>query len=356
MQWAGETREGEEAIFTETFSMEPSTPKHVRKRKNYVSGRTARPAAARKLWPASSASASASNDTANHQELAHPVQIEQDCNGGEDIYYDEHPDAPPEMTNSKLCWETYRQQVDFVNGLSTREEETLDRINSGPADEVVVQIEDVQLTKKMLEFFATPELYADTYVSDEVIEAWKRMFRRQNISDTRDDGKVLLDSTAKIQFFRTIGSGENDTLLNYGIEYLQHDMVFLPMKRGAHWYLAVINSRKHKIQVLDTNRKQNLDYSDLKNILMIIEECLELAGKEGHSNGWPDFKVASWDVERVQNIPRQTDRSSYGLFLIIYLQFWTGEKMSETFTKDNINMFRWKLGPSLIWSPLNMIH
>lgn len=52
-------------------------------------------------------------------------------------------------------------------------------------------------------------------------------------------------------------------------------------------------------------------------------------------------------------IPKQIDMSSCGLYVIKYMEYWTGEKMSKTFTQADIELFRLKLAAELLSSPLN---
>ncbi|XP_039835186.1 sentrin-specific protease 2-like [Panicum virgatum] len=114
-------------------------------------------------------------------------------------------------------------------------------------------------------------------------------------------------------------------------------MIFLPINQNrSHWYLAVINTKKQEIHVLDSLGIQLQEREELKYTLKQIEQCLELASIEFQSSSWPDYKVASWKVTQVEEIPKQTDMSSCGLFMIKYLEHWTGEKLNEQFTQVSL--------------------
>ncbi|CAN6230378.1 unnamed protein product [Urochloa humidicola] len=59
------------------------------------------------------------------------------------------------------------------------------------------------------------------------------------------------------------GTSLRPWLTRRALDYLEHDMVFLPINvTETHWYLGVINSKRHEIQVLDSLGKIGRD--DLK--------------------------------------------------------------------------------------------
>ncbi|ONL99896.1 hypothetical protein ZEAMMB73_Zm00001d029972 [Zea mays] len=102
--------------------------------------------------------------------------------------------------------------------------------------------------------------------------------------------------------------------------------VFIPINiRVTHWYLAVINARNMEIQVLDslgtTFERNDLTNSPLREINM------------GYA--------------------KQTDGSSCGLFLLNYIEYWTGDELSNSFTQDDMSHFRKKLAAILLSSYMN---
>lgn len=128
---------------------------------------------------------------------------------------------------------------DTVCTISRIEEQLFDKINSAPEEEILVQIDNVALQKNVMKSLADPKL---------------------------EDGPQ---------------------------KYLQDD-IFLPINQNrSHWYLAVINTKKQEIHVLDSLGIQLQEREELKYTLKQIEQCLELASIEFQSSSWPDYKVAS---------------------------------------------------------------
>ncbi|XP_020395792.1 uncharacterized protein [Zea mays] len=50
---------------------------------------------------------------------------------------------------------------------------------------------------------------------------------------------------------------------------------------------------------------------------------------------------------------KQTDSSSCGLFLLNYIEYWTGDELSDSFTQDDMSHFRKKMAAILLSSELN---
>ncbi|CAL4916489.1 unnamed protein product [Urochloa decumbens] len=68
---------------------------------------------------------------------------------------------------------------------------------------------------------------------------------------------------------------------------------------------------------------------------------------------WPDLQVSSWKrVEQFKN-QMQTDGVSCGLFLLNFIEYWTGESLSDDFTQSDMYKLRLKLGAILLDTPLN---
>ncbi|WVZ79783.1 hypothetical protein U9M48_027320 [Paspalum notatum var. saurae] len=119
--------------------------------------------------------------------------------------------------------------------------------------------------------------------------------------------------------------------------YISHDMVFIPINiTDAHWYLAVLNGRKR----------------ELKGIQMQIDYVSRYNELNDHS--WPDLQVASWPWREIQlNDATQSDNYSCGLFMLNYMEYWTGDKLSDNFTQADMTHFREKIAAILPSSDLN---
>nr|TKW21673.1 hypothetical protein SEVIR_4G135600v2 [Setaria viridis] len=70
-------------------------------------------------------------------------------------------------------------------------------------------------------------------------------------------------------------------------------------------------------------------------------------------NKWPNPQVSSWHVVEQFYHRMQIDGVSCGLFLLNFMEYWTGEKLSNTFTQSDMTNFRLKLAAILCGSTLN---
>ncbi|AQK81353.1 hypothetical protein ZEAMMB73_Zm00001d036556 [Zea mays] len=128
-----------------------------------------------------------------------------------------------------------------------------------------------------------------------------------------------------------ISSAERRVLL-----YLDHDMVFIPINiREMHWYLAVINARNMEIQVLDSLGTSS-GRNDLIDTIKGLQRQIDMVSqrKELKDHRWPDLRVASWPLREIEmEYAKQIDSSSCGLFLLNYIEYWTGDELSDNFTQ-----------------------
>ncbi|KAM0826346.1 hypothetical protein ACQ4PT_068928 [Festuca glaucescens] len=125
----------------------------------------------------------------------------------------------------------------------------------------------------------------------------------------------------------------------------------------THWYLAVVNAKKRLIQVLDS-LGPGMSRSDLILVLRRLQKHLKIASqRKGFDIGekWQDLDVLTWPiVEHVQK-PVQTDGASCGLFMLNFMEYWTGDMLSDNITQEDMKSFRRKLVAILHDSELNKI-
>ncbi|ONM22730.1 hypothetical protein ZEAMMB73_Zm00001d006072 [Zea mays] len=218
----------------------------------------------------------------------------------------------------------------------------------------VVLIDDAFVERKWMECLFQP----DAYLGDEVIDCYINLIKAQEHLKCRS-GDELYPSKDMAQ----ISSAERRVLL-----YLDHDMVFIPINiREMHSYLAVINARNMEIQVLDSlgtssGRNDLIDtvslyklnnYESLINLksqllILCFYNNIKIKGlqrqidmvfqrKELKDHRWPDLRVASWPLREIEmEYAKQTDSSSCGLFLLNYIEYWTGDELSDNFTQDDM--------------------
>ncbi|ONM53446.1 hypothetical protein ZEAMMB73_Zm00001d019636 [Zea mays] len=134
------------------------------------------------------------------------------------------------------------------------------------------------------------------------------------------------------------------------------DEVFIPINiRETHWYLAVIHARNMEIQVLDSLGTSQ-DRKDLTDFIKGLQRQIDMISqrKELKDHRWPDLQVASWPLREIDmGYAKQTDSSSCGLFLLNYIEYWTGDELSDSFTQDDMSHFRKKMAAILLSSDLN---
>uniref|UniRef100_A0A804P2C0 Ubiquitin-like protease family profile domain-containing protein n=1 Tax=Zea mays TaxID=4577 RepID=A0A804P2C0_MAIZE len=117
------------------------------------------------------------------------------------------------------------------------------------------------------------------------------------------------------------------------------DEVFIPINiRETHWYLAVIHASNMEIQVLDSLGTSQ-DRKDLTDSIKGLQRQIDMISqrKELKDHRWPNLQVASWPLREIDmGYAKQTDSSSCGLFLLNYIEYWTGDELSDSFTQDDM--------------------
>nr|VDD55092.1 unnamed protein product [Brassica oleracea] len=180
-------------------------------------------------------------------------------------------------------------------------------------------------------------LTPSAWLNDEVINVYLELLKER---ETRDPKNYL-----KCHFFNTFfykklvsDSGYNfkavrrwTTQRKLGYALIDCDMasflflvqIFVPIHRGVHWTLAVINNRDRKFLYLDS---LNGVGSKILNVLSkyVGDEAKEKSGK--------DIDVSSWEMEFVEGIPQQQngyvttlELAMYdcGMFMLKYIDFFS---------------------------------
>ncbi|PWZ05613.1 putative ubiquitin-like-specific protease 1B [Zea mays] len=209
----------------------------------------------------------------------------------------------------------------------------------------VVLIDDAFVERKSMECLFQP----NAYLGDEVIDCYINLIKAQKHLKCRSGGRVHIENAFQFNFLKRDGDVEIKTEELYPIEdmtqicsaerrvllYLDHDMVFIPINiRETHWYLAVIHARNMEIQVLDSLATSQ-DRKDLTDSIKGLQRQIDMISqrKELKDHRWPNLQVASWPLREIDmGYAKQTDSSSCGLFLLNYIEYWTGDELSDSFT------------------------
>ncbi|ONM01236.1 hypothetical protein ZEAMMB73_Zm00001d030646 [Zea mays] len=230
----------------------------------------------------------------------------------------------------------------------------------------VVLIDDAFVERKWMECLFQPS----AYLGDEVIDCYINLIKAQKHLKCRSGGRVHIENAFQFNFLKQDGDLEIKTEELYPIKdmahicsaerrvllYLDHDMVFIPINiRETHWYLAVIHARNMEIQVLDSLGTSQ-DRKDLTDSIKGLQIQIDMISqrKELKDHRWPDLQVASWPLREINmGYAKQTDSSSCGLFLLNYIEYWTGDELSNSFTQDDMSHFRKKMAAILLSLDLN---
>ncbi|XP_044416574.1 uncharacterized protein [Triticum aestivum] len=70
---------------------------------------------------------------------------------------------------------------------------------------------------------------------------------------------------------------------------------------------------------------------------------------------WPDIDVTRWTIKEYIQDRIQSDGSSCGLFMLQFIEYWTGHKLSHPVTQEDVKPFRQKVAIILHESDLNDI-
>ncbi|AQK45046.1 hypothetical protein ZEAMMB73_Zm00001d025927 [Zea mays] len=207
----------------------------------------------------------------------------------------------------------------------------IEYIKTLPGKQVVVNIDSAWLNRNDMECL----FHGDMQLSDNALNAYIHCIRGEEHLLHREGGKVFLENT----FISSLLKRDGDP------------KVFLPMNiEDFHWYLAVLNAKKSEVHVLDSMGQQITDRRDLYTTLKGLERQIKLAAKhkELYQGKWSNLDVASWPVIEKITTQMQTDGVSCGLWMINYMEYWTGSSLSDNVTQDDITMFRFKL-PAILW-------
>ncbi|ONM25573.1 hypothetical protein ZEAMMB73_Zm00001d007025 [Zea mays] len=153
-------------------------------------------------------------------------------------------------------------------------------------------------------------------VVSEALSAYIHCIRGEEHLPHREGGKVFLENTFISSLLKR--DGDPKVLLNC-----------VPSNEYRKFSLVPGSSKCKK--------------SELKG----LERQIKLAAehKELYQDKWSNLDVASWPVIEKITTQMQTDGVSCGLWMINYMEYWTGSSLSDN---DDITMFRFKL-PAILW-------
>ncbi|KAE8815056.1 hypothetical protein D1007_07559 [Hordeum vulgare] len=98
-----------------------------------------------------------------------------------------------------------------------------------------------------------------------------------------------------------------------------------------------------------------MNRKDLTTMLEGLENVFQYASLqiELKFDKWKDVNITAWPREECIKRSLQTDGSSCGLWMINFMEYFTGNDLSDTPTQDHMTDFRTKLAVILVDSELN---
>ncbi|KXG37225.2 uncharacterized protein LOC8080215 isoform X3 [Sorghum bicolor] len=218
-------------------------------------------------------------------------------------------------------------------------------IETSSKDDLLVKIDEISVKQHQLLCL----LDQGKWLDDDVISAYICCIRDQVHLQNMDNAKIYFQNPFITGLFKrdgNIGVHEDSTFITEIVrKYLEHEMIFLPINiKDNHWYLAVLNARKSEIQVLDS-LCWKFNRADLTIMLQGLQYHLDILESQQNliKHVWKDLHVTKWKVREKLQEPIQKDSSSCGLFLLKFMEYWTGDTLSHPITQESINLFRYKL-------------
>ncbi|XP_010524538.1 PREDICTED: ubiquitin-like-specific protease ESD4 isoform X2 [Tarenaya hassleriana] len=183
-----------------------------------------------------------------------------------------------------------------------------------------------------------------SWLNDEVINVYLELLKER---ETREPRKFL-----KCHFFSTFfykklvsNAGYNykavrrwTTQRKLGYCLIDCDKIFVPIHRGVHWTLAIINNRDRKFQYLDSlNGIDPIILNALAKYL--VDEAKDKRGK--------DVDVSSWEMEFVEDLPQQHNGYDCGMFMLKYIDFYS-RGLGLHFRQEHMPYFRLRTAKEIL--------
>ncbi|KAL1220528.1 Ubiquitin-like-specific protease ESD4 [Cardamine amara subsp. amara] len=198
---------------------------------------------------------------------------------------------------------------------------------------------NIDITGKVLRCL-TPS----SWLNDEVINVYLELLKER---ETREPKKYL-----KCHFFSTFfykklvsESGYNYKAVRrwtlqkkLGYALIDCDMIFVPIHRGVHWTLAVINNKDSKFLYLDS-----LNGVDP----MILNALAKYLGDEAKEKSGKNIDVSSWGMEFVEDLPQQQNGYDCGMFMLKYIDFFS-RGLGLCFSQEHMPYFRLRTAKEIL--------
>lgn len=135
-------------------------------------------------------------------------------------------------------------------------------------------------------------------------------------------------------FFPKLLSNGYDSLKRWTkkVDIFAHDLILVPVHRGAHWCMAIIDMKEKIIRYYDSMDGRYPQCADA---------LLNYLQKESLDKKKQPFDTSGWQREHAEDIPQQNNGSDCGMFACMYAEY-VSRGAPITFTQDNMPYFRRK--------------
>ncbi|KAK4786905.1 hypothetical protein SAY86_010738 [Trapa natans] len=217
--------------------------------------------------------------------------------------------------------------------LTEEEESQVQQALSGNRRKVLAAHRDsgIKITGEILQC-----LRPTAWLNDEVINLYLELLKER---EKREPEKFLKCHFFSTFFYNKLTSKDGydyksvrrwTTRKKLGYGLIDCDKIFMPIHQKVHWCLAIINMKEQKFQYLDSLGGRN------SYVLKILANYIvdEVKDKNGE-----DLDVRSWDIEYVEDLPKQENSYDCGMFMIKYADFYS-RGLGLCFNQEHMPYFR----------------
>ncbi|XP_022680942.1 uncharacterized protein LOC111256725 [Setaria italica] len=213
-------------------------------------------------------------------------------------------------------------------------------IETSSESDILVKIDDIFVTQAQLLCLLDPL----KFLNDDVISAYICCIKDQAHLKSRDDVKFYFENpfiSVLLKRDGKLGVGQDGNNMTKIVRnYLKHEMVLIPINiKELHWYLAIINTLKCEIQVLDSLCWDS-NRGDLVDTLQGLQYHLNIIGRQQNmiSHKWKDLQIISWKITEQLQEPMQKDGELSGYLVSLFMCIWKDEELQLPVLKDGYEL------------------
>ncbi|KAK3919045.1 Sentrin-specific protease 1 [Frankliniella fusca] len=168
------------------------------------------------------------------------------------------------------------------------------------------------------------------WLNDEVINFYMNLLIERGKSDNYPSVHAF-----NTFFFPKLSGSGYDSLKRWTrkVDIFSHDFILVPIHRGMHWCMAIINMKEKVICYYDSMDGRFPQCADA---------LLNYLQKESMDKKKQPFDTAGWKKEHAENIPQQNNGSDCGMFACMYAEY-VSRNAPISFTQDDMPYFRRKV-------------